>query len=277
MIFNECLKNQFLNIQGMEMNIEQVEVLQAINRAELELQISTAKKYPRDIEKVLKLIKTYATMDTEAIEDYFYIMRRDGKLIEGLSVRMAEVLASSWGNIRVQTHIVGNDGKKITAQGSCYDLEHNLSVSVDVERSITNLKGKTYSEDMQVLTGNAASSIAFRNAILKIIPKAITKKVINEIKQIAIGQDVNIDVAREEILKYYDSIGVTQKQLFDYLSIGDIGDMNVNIVFELKALKNAIKEGTTTVKETFIPPMKTVEEKKEAIKKKDKKPKPEMP
>ena len=256
---------------------EQEGLIQSINRAELELQIDTAKRYPRDVENVLSQIKMYATMDTEAIEEYFYIIRRDGKLIEGLSVRMAEVLASSWGNIRVQTHIVGNDGKTITAQGVCYDLEKNVSVSVDVKRGITNPKGKTYSEDMQVLTGNAASSIAFRNAILKIIPKAITKKVINEIKQIAIGQDVNIDVAREEILKYYDSIGVTKQQLFDYLSIGGIGDMNVNIVFELKALKNAIKEGTTTAKETFVPKEKTVEEKKKVIKEKGKKPKIGMP
>ena len=251
----------------MEMNIEQVEVLQAINRAELDLQISTAKKYPRDIEKVLKLIKIYATMDTEAAEDYFYTLRRDGKLIEGLSVRMAEVIASSWSNLRVQTRIIGNDGKIITAQGICHDLETNVSVSVEVKRCITNVKGKTFSEDMQVVTGNAAASIAFKNAVLKIVPKAITKKVINDIKQMAIGQGIDLETSRQDIIDYYAQLGVSQQQLFDYLSIASVNEITTNIVFELKTLKNAIKEGTTTIKESFSPKEeKTVEQKKRTLK-----------
>ena len=46
----------------------------------------------------------------------FYVLRRRGangqeNVIEGLSVRMAEIIAGAWGNIRVQTRITGNDGK----------------------------------------------------------------------------------------------------------------------------------------------------------------------
>ena len=73
--------------------INQAEMLQAINKAEVDIQISTAKQYPRDIYKVLSTIETYATMDTETAEDCFYALRRgkgnDTAVIEGLSVRMA--------------------------------------------------------------------------------------------------------------------------------------------------------------------------------------------
>ena len=78
----------------------------------------------------------------------------------------------------------------ITAQAICHDLETNLAVSKEVKRRITNKYGKTYSEDMQVVTGNAASSIAFRNAVLAVIPKAVTKRIINEVKKVALGQSM---------------------------------------------------------------------------------------
>ena len=87
--------------------IKQADMLQAINRAEVDIQIATAKQYPRDLSRVLNQIKTYATMDMETAEDCFYALRRgkgsDQQVIEGVSVRLAEIIASAWGNIRVQT------------------------------------------------------------------------------------------------------------------------------------------------------------------------------
>ena len=227
--------------------INQAEMLQAINKAEVDIQISTAKQYPRDIHKVLSTIETYATMDTETAEDCFYALRRgkgnDAAVIEGLSVRMAEIVAGAWGNIRVQTRIIGNDGKTITAMGICHDLETNFAASVEVKRRITDKYGKTFTEDMQVVTGNAASAIAFRNAVFKVIPKAVTKKVIANVKQVALGQSIDLETSRKRVIDYFSKIGVTQEQLLDHID-------KENILY-LRSLANAIKEGTTSVKETF--------------------------
>ena len=173
--------------------IKQADVLQAINKSEIDIQVATAKQYPRNIPDVLNKISTYATMDTETASDCFYVLRRSGSggstTVEGLSVRMAEIIAGAWGNLRVQTRIVGNDGRTITAQGICHDLETNVAVSVEVKRRITDKYGKTYSEDMQVVTGNAASAIAFRNAVLKVVPKAVTKRVIEGVKQCFLAKE----------------------------------------------------------------------------------------
>lgn len=59
--------------------IRQADMLQAINRAEIDIQISTAKQYPRDINAVLNKIETYATMDKETAEECFYVLRREDK------------------------------------------------------------------------------------------------------------------------------------------------------------------------------------------------------
>lgn len=251
--------------------VQQAEMLQALNRSEVDIQIATAKQYPRDLQAVLNKIETYATMDKETAEDCFYVLRRKGadgqdSIIEGLSVRMAEIIAGAWGNLRVATRIIGNDGKMITAQAVCHDLETNLAVSKEVKRKITNKNGKTYSEDMQVVTGNAAASIALRNAVLAVIPKAVTKKVIKEVKKVALGQSIDLEQSRQNMVAYFNKIGVTQEQMFFYLGVKSIAEIDKQMIFELRATANAIKEGTTTVKESFVEPFQQAQLQKEAEK-----------
>ena len=245
--------------------IQQAEMLQAINRSEVDMQVATAKQYPRELPKVLNQIATYATMDVETASECFYVLRRNGdgggSAIEGLSVRMAEIIAGAWGNLRVQTRIIGNDGKTITAQGVCHDLETNVAVSVEVKRRITDRNGRTYSEDMQVVTGNAASAIAFRNAVLKVVPKAVTKRVIAEVKQVALGQAIDLETSRQNCLTNFAKAGVTDKMIFELFDIAKIEEIDKNILFELKGFWNAIKEGTTTVQEVFVKP---IEERRQA-------------
>jgi phosphoribosylformylglycinamidine (FGAM) synthase PurS component len=212
-------------------------------------------------------------MDTETAEDCFYALRRAGAngdtVIEGVSVRLAEIIAGAWGNLRVQTRILGNDGKTITVQGMCHDLETNLAVSVEVKRRITDRNGKTFSEDMQVVTGNAASAIAFRNAVLKVVPKAVTKNVIDRVKDVAMGQSIDLETVRQKLVAYYAKIGVPVDQLLSYTAIETLPEMDKEKCFELKSLANAIKEGTTTVKESFA--AHTKEARAEALKSKEEK------
>lgn len=251
--------------------VNQAEMLQAINRSEVDMQISTAKAYPRDVQAAIKRIEDLASLDRETAEDCFYVLRRNGATgqttIEGLSVRMAEIIAGAWGNLRVQARIIGNDGKTITAQAVCHDLETNFAVSVEVKRRITDKNGKTYSEDLQVVTGNAACAIAFRNAVLKVVPKAITKKAINNIKQVALGKALDVETSRQNCIANFAKIGVTAEMLCQYLEIKSAEEIGKEQIFELRATWNAIKEGTTSVQETFVQPQ---EEKRIAEKAKSK-------
>lgn len=251
--------------------VKQVEMLTAIDRAEVDIQIATAKQYPRDVAATLNKIATYATMDKETAEDCFYVLRRkdangNDSIIEGLSVRMAEIIAGAWGNLRVQTRIIGNDGRMITAQAVCHDLETNFAVSKEVKRSIMTKKGYTFSQDMQVVTGNAAASIAFRNAVLTVIPKAVTKRIIKEVRKVALGQSIDLETSRQNIIAYFGKLGVTEQQLLDYLSITKIEEIDKEMVFELRATANAIHEGTTTVNETFVRPVVEAKKQKEGEK-----------
>ena len=138
--------------------VKSADMLEAINRSEIDVQIATARRFPRSIEAAKKRIVDLATQDKNIAYNCFYHLERTEKkqdehgqwrdtktVIEGLSVRMAEIIATSWGNLRCAARIIGNDGKQITAQGVCHDLETNVAISVENNRNITNKQGKTYS------------------------------------------------------------------------------------------------------------------------------------
>ncbi len=240
-----------METQNQPIIVQQPTMIAAIDRAEIDMQVSTAKQFPRDIQTSLNRIKTIATLDTETAADCFYALSRQGTRIEGVSVRLAEIIAGAWGNLRVQTRIVGNDGRTITAQGVCHDLESNFAVCVEVKRRITDKNGKTYSEDMQVTTGNAASAIAFRNAVLKVVPKAVTSRVISDIKEVAMGRALDLETSRANMIAYFGKLGVTKAEVLAYLGVKAVDKIDQNMVFELRGVANALKEGTTTVQETF--------------------------
>jgi hypothetical protein len=233
--------------------VKQADMLAAINRSEIDMQIATAKQFPRDIQQALNRIQTLATLDRETASSCFYTLRRNGgsQLIEGLSVRFAEIIAGAWGNLRAQARIIGNDGKTITAQGVCHDLETNFAVSVEVKRRITDKNGKTFSEDMQVVTGNAACAIAFRNAVLKVVPKSVTKRIVDQVRQVAAAKITDLDTDRKNALGYFSKLGVNQSAVLTYLGIKSTADIDAQMIIELRGLATALEEGTATISDVF--------------------------
>lgn len=121
---------------------------------------------------------------------------------------------------------------------------------------------------MQVVTGNAASAIAFRNAVLKVVPKAVTKRVINEVKEVAVGRSMDLESRRQNMLAYYAKIGVSEADILRYCGVKTAADISGEMIFELSGLKNAIKEGTTTVQEVFRANVADVDAQAEAARKK---------
>ena len=227
------------------------DALAQIIRAETDTQITTAKRYPRDFSLSKRKMLSLATLDEETAAGCFYKLNRQGKTIEGPSVRMAEIAISCFGNIKAGARVIANDGKTITAQGFCHDLENNVAVSVEVKRRITDKAGKTYSEDMQVVTGNAACAIAFRNAAYKVVPMALIKPVYEAAKKCAVGDLKTLADRRTAALKYFSSLGVNEKQVLGYLGKSAVDGIDLADVENLIGLSTAIKEGSTTVDEAF--------------------------
>lgn len=246
-------------VPEQEMQIETIssaDIVGSMERAQIDIQVSTAKAYPRNISQVLANIETLASNDPDTASSCFYCLRRNGGQapIEGLSIRMAEIIESMWGNIRVKAYIIGDDGKTITARGECWDLESNNATSMEVQRRVTDRNGKRYSEDMVNVTKQAAIAIARRNAVLAVIPKALLSKSIERIKKVGLGQALDIETSRTNLLANFAKLGVTKEMILFFLGVEDINSIGVQQIEEMRGAFTAIKDGLSTAQQQFIEP-----------------------
>lgn len=228
-----------------------------LNAAEIELQVATARRYPRSIEGALNRILSIATLDEETAAECFYTLRRggpaDAQPIEGISVRFAEIVAANWGNLRALTEITANDGRALTARAYCHDLETNYAVAITVQRGVVDRYGRPYSPDMQILTGNAAMAIAFRNAVMKIVPKAVTGRVVQQIRGVAAQRVRNLEQSRAAMLAYFERLGVGAARVFAYLGVDTLDAIDARTIVELRGLANALDEGSLSLESIFPP------------------------
>lgn len=227
------------------------DALSLITKAEIDVQISTAKAFPRSLKMFQDRAMSMATLNEDIAAACSYALPRGGKSLEGPSVRLAEIVCSAYGNIRAGARVIANDGKTITAQGICHDLETNNCVTVEVKRRITDKNGKTFNEDMQVVTGNAACAIAYRNAVFKVVPGALVMDVYDKAKEVARGTAETLTKRRDKAVAYFRELGVKDQQMCDVLGVKKIEDIDLDKLTTLTGMRSAIKNGESTVKDLF--------------------------
>ncbi len=237
--------------QTLELEIITPTALESLERATIDMQVATAKRFPRSLSVVKKRMLDLATLDQETAASCFYRLNRQGKMIEGPTIRLAEIAGSSFGNLRYGARVISNDGKVITAQGYCFDLETNVMSQVEVQRRITNREGQKYSEDMQVVTGNAACAIAARNAVFKVVPFAFIKPIFSAAKKAAVGDIKTLDERRTQMLKAFAALGVNEKRILATLEKNGIEEIGLAELETLIGLHNAIEDKEQTVEEAF--------------------------
>jgi hypothetical protein len=229
---------------------------QLLSKIEIDTQISTAKTYPRDINNFIPTATILATMDQETADSCFYCLPRTDKAgkkteIKGASIRLAEIALSCWGNMHAATRIIENDGKTITAQAVAWDLQSNVKITTEIKRSILTRDGKLYNQDMQVMTGNAASSIALRNAILKVVPKALIDRVYEAAVKFSIGDQKTISAKRDEVFKRFNNMGVDKEKIFSFFKKNSIEEFEKDDLTTLIGIGTAIKDNMVSIDNAF--------------------------
>jgi hypothetical protein len=225
--------------------------LHAMTKAELDQSIATARAYPRDPLRAIKETTKLATQSEDTADDCIFAVPRDGKTIEGPSVRLAEILVSRWGNCRAGARIIDEGRDHITAQGVFHDLETNAAVTSEVRRRITNKNGRRYSVDMIGTTANAACSIALRNAVFKGIPKAIWNPAYLAARRCVAGESSTLANSRAAMVAYVQKFGVSEAQLLAFLQKESVDEIAADDIVRVRGLCSAIRDGETTPEEAF--------------------------
>jgi hypothetical protein len=239
---------------NFEIQIVNQEVIEAQNKAEIDSQIATAKKYPRDITRSKQNAITIATMDEDTAKSCGYAVPRAGKTISGPSVHLAKIIVQQWGNLRVDTKVVAVDAKTITSQSVCHDLENNVAIRVEVKKSIMGKQGR-FSEDMIIVTGNAANSIAMRNAVFTVIPKSVTDAIYKAAQEKIVGDisdETKFITKRAQVFAgFKDTYGISEERVLQAIGLKAMGQVKGEHLKELIGIAQGIKDGDTTVDEAF--------------------------
>lgn len=232
-------------------------VIEANERAAIDMQISTAKRYPRNIAKVKENIVALVTMDVDAAKTCGYALPRGNKTVTGPTVHLAKIILQQYGNVRVEGSISNIDGTHVTSIATCLDLENNVGIRISVKRRITDKHGARFNDDMITVTGNAATSIAIRNAVFSVVPKALVDVAYKAAQSTIVGDisDENKLIAKRKAAldMFLQQYGVDEATVLKALGLREITEIRRDALVILAGIHQAIQDGDTTVDMAFYP------------------------
>ena len=241
--------------------------MDAIEKANVDVQVATAKQFPRNITRAMQNSIVMATIDPETAQTMRYALPRGGKPITGPSVHLAKLIVSNWGNIRAEAKVVQITDSQVVSRGTCWDLENNVATAIEVRRNIKGKNGQRFSDDMITVVGNAANSIAYRNAVFSVIPKAVTDKVYKAAQQCITGDlsdEAKLLQKRTNCLKFFnDEYGITEEEVIKLCGKQTVNQIKADEIALMLGIYQSLKDGDTTVEEVLEPIRK--EKKKEDI------------
>lgn len=244
--------------------------LDAVERANVDSQVATAKQYPRNVTRSINNSIAMATMDVNTAQSCGYALTRGSKPITGPSVHLAKLIVSNWGNIRTETKVVQVTDKQVISRGTCWDLENNVASAFEVRRSIVGKGGQRYSDDMITVTGNAANAIAYRNAVFAVIPKAVTDKVYQAAQHCITGDLSDNDkliATRKKCIDYFkDEYGITEEEVVMICGKQTVNQIKAEQIALLRGVQQSLVDGDTTVEELMKPYRKEENKKNVAAK-----------
>jgi hypothetical protein len=241
------------------LEVVQPSALEAIQRAEIDSAISTAKKFPRDVATSIKACRELALRTPEIAATCNYAVPRGGKKLVGPSVHFARIMMSAWGNIRVLTRVIGADRANAHIQGHCHDLQTNTAITFEMDWPVQPPHNDTPERwnDQMNLAKRAGAAVALREAVFNIVPRQLFSGIAEDAKAVAVGDGKSFIDSRNNAIRTVKELGVTQEMIYRFLEVGGIESITTDDLIYLHAVIQSIREGTKTVLEVFGSPAET--------------------
>lgn len=232
------------------------------DKAMVDMQIVTAKRYPRKLASCIENSIALATLSEETAKECMYNLLKGGKMIKGPSVVLAKIMAREFGNMRVENRVVGYDKTHVTCEATAFDLEKNYAIRTTIKKSLLTSLGGRVSEDMAVIIGNAGNAVALRNAVFAILPKQVVDKVYTAVREKIAGKlsDENaLTAARAKMIEHvkntYPSYAFTDEEIASAFGKQSISHLTKDDIIDFAGIETAIKSGDISVESVFRPGM----------------------
>ena len=190
--------------------------------------------------------------------------------VEGPSIRFAEEMIRSWGNVKVQCVTIYEDVAKRISLVNVVDLQKNISYSKQItivktverksakDRDVISERLNSYGDRIFIVVATddevnikeaALISKEIRNASLRLIPQDIIDEAMHTTAMtIRAGVSSDIKGARKSILDSFATIGVKPVDLEEYVK-HSIDTVSPEEIVDLRAVYKTIADGQSTWKE----------------------------
>jgi hypothetical protein len=215
-------------------------------RIELDTEVSTAKAYPRDVNESMGTILDQIRRNRETARKCFYVLpgrkRKDGTVtpdIMGPSIRLLELCAAAWGNIRygARTVEVDTHALRVTVEAFAWDLQSNVRPTEQVTRRIY-----ANSDDAIQVGLGAARSIAIRNVLRRLLgPHA--EEAYEAAYQFTIAETTKDPKRYVNTVEYFKQHGFEEKDVLMAAGVKSEKDLTDRHYLKLRGLATALEDG----------------------------------
>ncbi len=190
--------------------------------------------------------------------------------VEGPSIRFAEEMIRSWGNVKIQCVTIYEDKSKRITLVNVVDLQKNISYSKQItiiksverkgakDRDVISERLNSYGDRIFIVVATddevnikeaALISKEIRNASLRLIPQdIIDEAMITTAITIKAGVSSDMTSARKAILDSFATIGVKPVDLEEYIGHA-INQISPEEIVDLRAVYKTISDGQSTWKD----------------------------
>jgi hypothetical protein len=184
--------------------------------AEVQAAVLMARRFPRDPVRAMDAILTACTRSTLA-QSALYQYARGGTDITGPSIRLAEAMAQSWGNLTFGIRELEQRPGESTMEAYAWDMESNVRQArvfqVRHERH-TRAGSHRLTDPRDIYEANANQGARrLRACILGVIPGDVVEAAVQQCEATLVAE---ADTSPESIKKMIDSFaqfGVTKEQI----------------------------------------------------------------
>lgn len=220
---------------------------------EVQASLVIAKKFPRNQLECMDKILQACTRQLLA-EQSLYSYSRGGTEITGPSIRLAEAIAQSWGNLQFGIRELAQSKGESTVEAFAWDLETNTRQTkvFQVPHIRHTRKGQyplTDPRDIYELVANQGAR-RMRNCILSIVPGDVVEAAT---KQCDITLAAHADISPEAVKKMvgvFEKAGVTSELIEERIGCR-LDAIRPAQVIQLRKIFNSIRDGYSKASDWF--------------------------
>lgn len=220
---------------------------------EVQAQLFAAKQFPRDEDLAhRKIIK--ACERVKFADKCIFSYPRGGQTIQGGTIRLAESMASYWGNIQHGTIEVESSKDETKFKSYAWDLETNVRVEKEftVQHRMKTRKGFKDLDDPRDIYEHVANFGARRRraCIFELLPTDFIEDAIEACRKTQLNDKRPIHEIIASLQKAFGEFNVTTEMIVAKYGV-EIEKLSKENIQELRSIYGSIKDGQAYVKDFF--------------------------